>query len=125
MFQLFNLFTQYRSIKQGVHKPEEFVQEQLFGILFGALLVPALLFIGFFVLIVILAFTSVLGGPYVIAKIFFWFLAVVYFSIGYLIFMVIKTIKKGTRAGVSKVQEGVSKFTMKNKVVKDAEVTEL
>ncbi len=125
MFSLFNLFTKYRSIKQGVYKPEEFAQEQAVGALLGAFLVPVLILIGFFVLIVLLAFTSVLGGPYTIAKVFFWFLFVIYFSVGYLISIIIKTIRKGTRASVSRVRENVSNFSMKNKVVRDAEVTEI
>lgn len=74
--------------------PFKIIREQAMGAFVGALLLPVIIFTGFIVLLFILAFTHLLGGPYGIAKLLFWFLAFIYTSVGCLI---VKIVKQGRK----------------------------
>ena len=94
--------------------PQAMFRKQIARAFVGALIFPVLMLIGFFVFLFILSFTHLLGGPYGIARFFFWFLAFIYGSVAY---------------GVLKFSLGKQKTTdsadsNSGQVFRDAEVVE-
>ncbi len=79
---LFKILRIRSMAKQGINDPQGFVQDQAkeaaIDAAIGALIVPAIFLILFLALLFVLSYTHLLGGPYGIAKFFFWLLVMVY-----------------------------------------------
>ncbi len=93
--------------KQGSTDPKGFAKGQVLDAIIGALIVPVLGLILFLGLLFILSYTHLLGGPYGIARFFFWLLLIVY-TIGGL---VIYSIYSAIRNAVTNAKERTKKFS--------------
>lgn len=73
---LFKIFTIRKMVKDAQENPGEFAGGEIQDFLIGMLIVPVLivvLLIGFFFIV---GFTTVVGGPFMIGKIFFYILLI-------------------------------------------------
>lgn len=83
---IFRIITAYRKTKQGITDPKGFAVDELHDAFLGFFIVPALVLIGVLVVLGILAFTSWITPPSVVAMVFFWifvFVLVLYAVIVY------------------------------------------
>ena|SRR3989304_4368817 len=103
IFSLFKLFRAYRKgkTKEGV---SEFVNEQAGEILLAPFWITLLIISPFFIISAIFAFFELWGGPYGIAKFFFWLFAVI-----------IILLVSGMRAIISRSKKVIKKVS--NKII--------
>ena len=80
--------------REGVNDPQGFAKGQIKDAIIGALVVPILMVLGFWVLLFILSFTGMLGGPYGLAKFFFWFVTIIYGIVGFVLLQIFSTLKR-------------------------------
>ena len=67
---------QYKDTKDAMNDPMGFAMGSIKGALLGQILPGIITLVLFFALLFILSFTGLLGGPYLLAKVIFWILAV-------------------------------------------------
>lgn len=75
---IFRIITAYRKTKQGIADPKGFAVDELHDAFLGFFIVPALVLIGVLVVLGILAFTSLITPPSVVAMVFFWIFVFVF-----------------------------------------------
>jgi ABC-type uncharacterized transport system fused permease/ATPase subunit len=81
-------------VKEGVENPERFAKNQVKEAVIGALIIPLAILIVFLVFLFILSYTHVLGGPYGLARFFFWILIIIYGLSGSAVYFIGKTFRK-------------------------------
>ena len=106
IFQIFQITQKTRKASQD---PEGFVQQQALGVLIGMLIGPFIFLLLFLVFLFLLSYTHLLGGPYGIARFFFWFLAIIYGTVGYLGYKAVVTIKRVISQQRKKMQTSQNK----------------
>ncbi len=116
---MFRLYSLYKMWKEGTSDPKGFAKGQVLDAILGALIVPVVALILFLAFLFILSYTHLLGGPYGVAKFFFWLLAIFYTLAGLLIHAIYKAFK-GAITRVSGSRE--TKSAKMESGIRDAEV---
>lgn len=83
--------------RKAYKHPGEFAGEAVTDVALSVLILPILGALALVVLLFLLSFTHLLGGPYFLAKVFFWLLIVGYAIIGlpiYLYYRLVRRISK-------------------------------
>lgn len=83
---IFRIITAYRKTKQGIADPKGFAVDELHDAFLGFFIVPALVLIGVLVVLGILAFTSLITPPSVVAMVFFWIFVFVLVLYGVIVY---------------------------------------
>ena len=91
---IFEILQIRQKAKRASRDPHEFVKQEAIGALIGALIGPFIFLVLFLGFLFILAYTHLLGGPYGLARFFFWFLVIVYGTVGYLGYQMIALVKR-------------------------------
>jgi hypothetical protein len=99
---LFRIIKIYRMSKAGIENPENFAADEAGGFLLGLILVPVLGALIFLLFLGALAFSHFWGGPYAVAKVFFFFLLIPYAVFAGIIITTVRIVKKMTKAAVEK-----------------------
>lgn len=94
---LFRLLQYKNMAQEGFDNPKAFAKAQATDAIIGAMIVPILFLLGFLGFLFILSYTQLIGGPYGIAKFFFWFLVVVYGTVGYVVYKIFNAFKKALK----------------------------
>lgn len=102
---IFRAFKIYRMGKQGIKDPAGFVADEAGGFVLGAFLLPLILTIAFIIFLGALAFSSFLGGPYLIAKILFFLILIPYLGALSLILFLRKVAQNVSHTVVNKGRE--------------------
>lgn len=87
------------------NNPNNFAQEAVMETGLSLILLPVITAVIILVLLFILSFTHLLGGPYGLAKVFFWFFAIGYAVISLPVYFFYKTIKKASRIVGNKTEQ--------------------
>ncbi len=86
--------------KSFYNNPKNFTEGAVKELGLSVLVGPVVFAILFFALLFVLSFTSLLGGPFLLAKIFFWFIVVCYAILAVPLFAFYKIVKSiGKQAG--------------------------
>lgn len=72
IIQIFSAYKTYKDIKEGTADPVGFGMEQIFGGIKALFTIGTILGLVVVVLLGIIGYGNVLGGPSMIARIFFW-----------------------------------------------------
>jgi hypothetical protein len=115
---LFRIIDITQKARKGTQDPKGFMREQIQGALFEIVIGPILGLILFLGLLFVLSYTHVLGGPYGLARFFFWFLTIVYVSVGYGLYKLYGSLKN------TFTQKPTAEQPSSAKKVRDAEVVE-
>lgn len=107
--------------QEGLNNPEAFAEDQAKEALIGALILPVIVVLGFLAFLFVLAYTGILGGPYGVAKFFFWIVTIIYVVVGYTLYKVATTLK---RAVQSQRQAMRKQAEEKNTNYREAEIIE-
>ncbi len=102
---LFRILKIYSLSKQGITDPESVLADEISGFLIGTILIPVFAAIGFLIFLGALAFSHFWGGPYLIAKFFFFFLLIPYFAFGTMLFYVLRFIRQASKSVVRQGKE--------------------
>ena len=109
-----------REARDSSEDPNRFVKKQIQGALFELIIGPVIVLLAFLGFLFMLAYTNVLGGPYGLARFFFWFIFFVYFITGAGVYMIYKTFKQAVRTTTQNIKKDASP----RGVYRDAEVVE-
>ena len=120
---LFRIIQLTKQGKEGSEDPMGFVSRQAKGAIIEALLIPILGLVAFLVFLFLLSYTHFLGGPYGIARFFFWLLVLVYGTAGYFFYTIYSSFKKVISESKKKMKQKES-FTADGKRIREAEVVE-
>jgi hypothetical protein len=93
--------------RSGIADPEGFAADEVSGFLVGAVLIPIVIALGFLAFLGALAFSTFLGGPYAIAKVFFFFLLIPYGVFGGLFFFILKFARTLSKTAVKQGRETI------------------
>ncbi len=69
---LFKILKIRKMVREGTENPSGFAGEQAGELLWGFLAIPIIIAVAVLILLSIFSFTHVWGGPFLLAKIFFW-----------------------------------------------------
>lgn len=115
---------QFRNMaKEGLNDPKGFAKGQAKEAIIGALMVPVIGLILFLALLFVLSYTQLLGGPYGVAKFFFWLLTIAYAIGGFVIYTIYSTIKKAVKNVKDEMKKN-SRSTNETSNIRDAEIIE-
>lgn len=97
----------YRMGKEGIKDPANFAANEAGSFVLGAFMFPLLATIGFIVFLGFLAFSTFLGGPYIIAKILFFLILIPYLGALSLILFLRKVVQSVSKTVVQKGRETI------------------
>lgn len=103
---MFGIFKTYRDVKKGIKDPMLLGQDLALDVVKDPLLVFTIIGIIFFAGLFILAFTGLLGGPFLLFKILFWVMFVPAFLLVSIAWMVIGRISKALDRARAKMKDG-------------------
>jgi len=95
---IFDIFKTRKLYKEVKENPGKVVAGQLSGLMFGLVLVPVIVVGVILALLFVLGFTSLILGPFIIAKILFYIFAPLYLIIVFFVWRTMKTIKNQTES---------------------------
>ncbi len=108
-------------VREGIKDPEAFAESEARGAFIAALIPPVLIALGFLAVLFILGYTALWGGPYGVAKFFFWCCAIIYTVVGYTFYKVVTTLKRAVQAGRERMK---GYYTSSTKSYREAEVVD-
>ena len=89
---LFRIIKTIHEAKNAGGDPSRYAKRSMRAIIFEMLMGPALTLVLFLVLLFSLAYTTFAGGPYDIARFFFWMLMIIYILVGYSAYRIYRSI---------------------------------
>jgi hypothetical protein len=97
---LFKIFTIRKMMRDAKENPGQFAGGEIQDLLVGMFIVPILIGILLLALFFILGFTSVLGGPFMIGRIFFYLFLIGGGTTSFILWKIIKFTKQITKKAV-------------------------
>jgi uncharacterized RDD family membrane protein YckC len=85
--------------------PQNFVEEGVTETALSFLILPAIFCFLFLVLLFVLGFTGLIGGPFLLAKIFFWIVLIISSIIAVPVYFFYKLVKKVSRKAGSTTEK--------------------
>lgn len=110
-------------VKEGTENPERFAKNQAKDAVIGALIVPIVILILFLGFLFVLSYTQVLGGPYGIARFFFWLLVVIYGISGSALYFIGRAVKRVFSSGKS-MSSHQPETSPNGSTIRDAEIVD-
>jgi arginine exporter protein ArgO len=98
---IWKLWQAQKMIREGRENPAKFAGGEARDALLSVLIVPGLTMVAILVMFGIVGFSSLLGGPYLLFKIFFWMGAVIVFILGCIAYAIIRAVIHLTKHVVS------------------------
>ncbi len=105
LFQILHIRKQVRELKED---PGKFAGGQAGEVLMGIVILPIIILVLGLVFLFVLAFTELLGGPYLFFKIMFFIGLFVSVGIASLLYSVASLVKRVTKNAVNKTVETIS-----------------
>jgi len=105
LFQILHIRSMAKDIKEN---PGKFAGGQASELAIGLLIIPIIIIVLGLALFFILAFTSLLGGPYLLFKILFFIAFFISIGIGFVMYGAISLINRTTRNAVNRTVETIS-----------------
>lgn len=102
---MFGIFKTYRDVKKGIKDPMLLGQDLALDVVKDPLLVFTIIGVIFFAGLFILAFTGLLGGPFLFFKILFWVLFVPALLLTSIVWIVIGRVSKALDRARAKMKE--------------------
>lgn len=99
---IFKILKIRQMVKEGTENPSEFAGGQASDFIVGLLIAPLVIAIAVLVLLFILSYTTLLGGPFGFAKFFFYVVLFGALAFGSLVWKLSKLTKQMTRSAVDK-----------------------
>ncbi len=103
---MFGIYKTYRNVKKGIKDPALLGQDLALDIVKDPLLIFTIIGIVFFAGLFILAFTGLLGGPFLGFKILFWVMFIPAFIMVSIAWMILGRISKVVDRARAKMKEG-------------------
>ncbi len=104
---LFKILHIRNSIKEARANPGNFASGQARDVIFGIVIIPAIIVVLGLVFLFMLGFTSFLGGPYILFKIIFFIGLIVSYILGLVIYKITSVFRNTTKRVVNKTVEEV------------------
>ena len=97
---IFQILKVRKMVKEGSENPGNFAGGQVADLLTGLFVVPIVIGVGVLILLFILSFTTLLGGPFGLAKFFFFVVLFGILSLGSFVWKLSKLAKRMTHKTV-------------------------
>ncbi len=91
---MFGIFKTYSDVKKGIKDPTALGADLALDAIKGPMVIFTILAVLFFAALILVAYTGLLGGPYLFFKIVFWILFLPAFFISAVVWMFIGNVKK-------------------------------
>lgn len=115
---LFKILHIKNMAQEAASNPQAFAEQQAKEAMIGAMIFPLVVFLGFLAFLFILAYTHLLGGPYGVAKFFFWIIGIIYATAGYVLYKIVTSLKRI----VQKQREKMKETTISEGNYREAEI---
>lgn len=90
---IFKIFIIQKQLRNGTTTPNEVVLEEVLDFLRGYLWLLVIIFLPILGIIGTFSFTSLAGGPYGVAKFFFWLFFIIFFIVFLIFYSIYKKFK--------------------------------
>lgn len=106
---IFQILHIRKTVKELRNNPGNFAGEQARDVIIGIIIIPAIIIILGLAFLFILAFTSLLGGPYLFFKIIFFLGLFVSAILGFITYKLASMLERNTKKIVNKTKEYIVK----------------
>ncbi len=100
-YMIWKLWQAQRMIREGRENPAKFAGGEARDAILSILIVPGFIMIALLVILGIAGFSSLLGGPYLLFRIFFWIGVLIVFILGCITYVIIRAVIHLTKRAVS------------------------